>query len=232
MSKNTIGYYINQLPDGIREKAIANIEKQVGLGYLDFTHPRLTSVSIAVKGAFGWEDTPEGEDFWNDVCKNSPGYEAPRPMHPMMALLGAFAEMAEMLAELESDEEAPQENQEQSKKKSGTQEQSQTNSRVQEQPQTSNVGTSVNRPRPTTVTKALRQVLDELGIDISRNSVFSDARKQGVSVKVCDLYLKDDTAQKVREGMENLGFIYHRINVPSPKYAGYQGFSGTRFHFS
>ena len=215
MSKNTIGYYVNQLPDGIREKALANIEKQIGLGYLEFAHPRLTSVSIAVKGAFDWERTPEGEEFWYKVHKESPGYEAPKPMHPMLALLGTFAEFAEMLAELEGDDEAAQENEEDS--------------------QTSNVGTQstpVAKPKPATVTKGLRQVLDELGIDISRNTIWSDGRKQGVSVKVCDLYLKDDTIQKVKEGMENLGYKYHRINVPSPKYAGYSGFSGTRFHFS
>lgn len=231
MSQNTIGYYINQLPDGIREKALANIEKQIGLGYLEFSHPRLTSVSIAVKGAFNWGRTPEGEEFWFEVCRTSPGYEAPRPVHPLMAILGAFAEMLE---ELESDKEAAQENSQTSNVR--TQEDSQTpTSGTQEDSQT-NVGTkNIPESKPKSVTAAVRKVLTELGINMNNHTVFSDGRKQGVSVKVCNLYLKDETRQKVREKMEALGYTYHRINEPSGNASStyYRGaFKGTRFHFS
>jgi hypothetical protein len=223
MSQNTIGYFLNQLPDGIREKAIANVEAQIGKNYLDYSHPRINSVSIAVKGAFKWEITPEGEEFWVKVCRESPGYEPPRPVvHPLLAILGVFGMMAELLEELD---EVTQE----------SQEQSQTSTENLSKPEPTPAPIPEIKPQPKSVTAAVRQVLGELGIDISTKSVFSDGRKEGVSVKVCNLFLKEETKQKVREKMEALGYKYHRINEPSGNVSSsyYRGtFLGTRFHFS
>lgn len=243
-----MGYYINQLPDGIREKAIANIKSQIGEGYLDFVHPRLDSVATAVKSSFRWNNSPEGDDFWYKVHIESPGYRPPTPiksMGSMLTILGALGmmtEIAELLGEFDDVLEAPQEKQEQPQTSNvGFQEQSKTsNVGFQEQPQTSNVGfqeqsqtsTMGTQTKSKSITSDLRKVLLGVGINTANKTVYSDSRKQGVSVKVCSTYLTDDLRQEVKEKMEQLGYKYHSINVPSPNYAGYQGFSGTRFHFS
>lgn len=225
MSKNTIGYYINQLPDGIREKAIANIKVQIGErlaeGYLEYRHPRVNSVAMAVKGAFNWGRSPEGEHYWFKICTQCPDYEKPKPMNPISAFLEALLEFGELVQELNEEvDEAPQEKQEASTPKS--------------EPNKVEVKETVVT-KPKTVSAAVRKVLGDIGINVDTKYVFSDGRKQGVSVKVCGLNLSDSQKQEVRTRMEALGYTYHRINVPSskhgsPYYAG--AFKGTRFHFS
>jgi hypothetical protein len=224
MLKNTIGYYINQLPDGVREKAIANIKVQIGEtlaeGYLNYKHPKVSSVAMAVKGAFNWGRSPEGEHYWFKICTQCPDYEKPKPMNPISAFLEALLEFGELVQELNDDDEAPQEKQEVPSLK----------------PEPNKVEvkeTLVTRPK--TVTAAIRKVLGDIGIKVDTRYIFSDGRKQGVSVKVCGLKLSDTQKQEVRTRMEALGYTFHRINVPSSKYgSGYYAgaFSGTRFHFS
>ena len=229
MSQNTIGYFLNQLPDGIREKAINNAVKQNSVGFLDYSSPRITSVALAVKGTFNWKESPEGEDFWLNVYLDSPGYEPPKPVHPMLALLEAFAGFAELL-EIVGSVEAAQEKQKDSQTSNEVVQEKQTDS------QTSNeVVQPTTETKPKSVRAALGRVLGELGIDISQKLVYSDSRKQGVSVKICGLYVKEDVKQKVKEKMEALGYTYHKIGVPSNNYGGVYkngAFKGTRFHFS
>lgn len=61
--------YLNQLPDGYRELALANHEK---LGPRSNGTPE--SIRDAIDFGFAWEDTPEGRIFWSDVyyCKLPP----------------------------------------------------------------------------------------------------------------------------------------------------------------
>lgn len=225
MSKNTIGYYIDQLPDGVREKALANITAQIGErlaeGYLEYRHPRVNSVAMAVKGAFNWQRSPEGEDYWFKVCIQCPDYERPKPMNSISAFLEALLEFGKLVEEEMDEEEAPQEKQEVPS--------------LKPEPNKVEVKERVVI-RPKTVSGAVRSVLNDMGISINPNrSIFSDNRKQGVSVKFCGLELSDTQKQEVRTRMEALGYTYHRINVPSSNYgSGYRAgvYSGTRFHFS
>jgi len=61
----TILEHLNTLPDGIKEKAIANYQQQ------DFANKKahVRSSGDAVIGAFEWDRTPEGEDYWDCVVE-------------------------------------------------------------------------------------------------------------------------------------------------------------------
>lgn len=52
------------LPDGYRERAIANMEECVS--EVDYI-----SISGAIYGAFIWSGSPEGHDFWSEVKKGN-----------------------------------------------------------------------------------------------------------------------------------------------------------------
>lgn len=223
MSKKTIGYYINQLPDGIRQKAIANITVQIGEhlteGYLKYKHPKVKSVAMAVKGAFNWGRSPEGEGYWFKIWTQCPGYGTSKSTNPISAFLRSLLEFGKSAEEW--DDEAPQEKQEAPKLTLDL-------SKI-------DVKEAVVF-RPKTVSGAVRKVLSDMGISVNpTKSIFSDNRKQGVSVKFCGLELTESQKEEVRTRMEALGYTYHRINVPSSNYgSGYcaGAYRGTRFHFS
>lgn len=56
----TIKEWFNDLPEDVREKALRNTDDL-----------RLESTELSLKsaliGAFAWEDTPEGGDYWGKI---------------------------------------------------------------------------------------------------------------------------------------------------------------------
>ena len=54
--KNTVLWWLEQLPEGIREKAIKNVYEQ-----------KANSCSIALLKAFTWSKTKEGYEYWDKV---------------------------------------------------------------------------------------------------------------------------------------------------------------------
>jgi len=69
MSKEkTILEWLEVLPDGYRERALRNFDPNFHNG------SPINDTSDAIVEAFSWENTPEGLDFWNDVCTWADGY--------------------------------------------------------------------------------------------------------------------------------------------------------------
>lgn len=62
MKKYTIKQWFSLLPPDIRERAIANTKKAM-LRFLD------SSFSEAIKGAFIWESSPEGHEYWQEISE-------------------------------------------------------------------------------------------------------------------------------------------------------------------
>lgn len=65
----TIKEWLEELPDGYRERALENLNPNVAS---DLVY----SIGDAISGAFIWDCSQEGEDFWSDVYYH---YEAPPP---------------------------------------------------------------------------------------------------------------------------------------------------------
>lgn len=59
----TVREWFEELPDGIREKAIFNGDNDEP-NTMDSTEYKL---SLAISGGFVWSRTPEGGEFWLDV---------------------------------------------------------------------------------------------------------------------------------------------------------------------
>ena len=57
-----VKYFLNQLPDGYRERALAQVDKKRIKSY----HKPVEIVTALTVFAV-WKDTKEGEDFWNAV---------------------------------------------------------------------------------------------------------------------------------------------------------------------
>jgi len=62
VKKKTIKELLETLPDGIREKALANMES-------DLAGRVVESLADAVDCAFFWETTPEGVDYWDKIFR-------------------------------------------------------------------------------------------------------------------------------------------------------------------
>ncbi len=71
--EKTIKEWLEELPDGYRERAIVNTEE----GMLDASRSTLLD---AIYGAFIWEDSPEGHWFWKDVFDH---YAKGTPLPPL-----------------------------------------------------------------------------------------------------------------------------------------------------
>jgi hypothetical protein len=71
--EKTIKEWLEQLPDGYRERALENAEYNL----LEL-HRKTMATSIAA--GFAWDDTPEGHSFWADVQKH---YFAGTPLPPL-----------------------------------------------------------------------------------------------------------------------------------------------------
>ncbi len=56
--------WLNELPDGYRELAIASADND---GCMEL---QCHSASVALSGAFVWSDSTEGHEFWNSVWSN------------------------------------------------------------------------------------------------------------------------------------------------------------------
>ena len=61
MEEKTIKEWLEELPDGYRERALANCE-----------HPEedVSSMAMAIRRAFVWDSTTEGIEFWAGVHNN------------------------------------------------------------------------------------------------------------------------------------------------------------------
>lgn len=57
----TIRGWLQELPDGYRERALRNYDPNYHDG------SSVNSLSYAISVAFDWEDAPEGYDFWSAV---------------------------------------------------------------------------------------------------------------------------------------------------------------------
>lgn len=63
MSKmKTVREWLNELPDGYRERAIANCQNP---------NAETGSLREALFGAFAWWDSKEGYEFWDKVCNHN-----------------------------------------------------------------------------------------------------------------------------------------------------------------
>jgi hypothetical protein len=60
------------LPPGYRAKAYANLPAKNKEDYPD--------MQTALKEAFVWAETPEGDEFWNEVCRH---YKVGMPLPPL-----------------------------------------------------------------------------------------------------------------------------------------------------
>lgn len=59
----TVDQWLRELPMENRNKAIQNITSSIMLkGY------KVGSLSAALKMAFWWKASPEGHNYWKDVC--------------------------------------------------------------------------------------------------------------------------------------------------------------------
>jgi len=59
--EKTIREWLEELPDGYRERAIKNYDPDHDDSYI------INSLWSAIVITFVWRDTPEGYDFWNAV---------------------------------------------------------------------------------------------------------------------------------------------------------------------
>lgn len=66
MKKYTKEQWLNLLPLEIKEKAIANINRQM-LSIL------ATSLSEVINGFFIWDSSPEGHEYWREISKKDWG---------------------------------------------------------------------------------------------------------------------------------------------------------------
>lgn len=66
--KNTIEQWFQEMPDGYRELAFKNYKRDKGDAYEDILQLKIPNLTVALMGAFGWEESEEGLDFWFDVC--------------------------------------------------------------------------------------------------------------------------------------------------------------------
>jgi hypothetical protein len=57
-TKKTIGEWLNELPDGYRERAMASAKR---------TSWTAVSMCDALNDSMIWQSTPEGDGFWGDV---------------------------------------------------------------------------------------------------------------------------------------------------------------------
>lgn len=58
---NTVRHYLNKLPRGYRERALANVERPTKL---------VSKISEAIDAGFTWHGSPEGAEFWYAVCQH------------------------------------------------------------------------------------------------------------------------------------------------------------------
>jgi len=68
MKKKTIEQWIGFLPEPFRAQALANAKP-------NFLALSKDSLAKALKGAFDWEDSPQGEDYWKRLHKIVVGHE-------------------------------------------------------------------------------------------------------------------------------------------------------------
>ena len=73
--KDTVGYWLQQLPDPIRMSAFANHFKHSMSTYN--LNARATSISYALELAFCWAMTLEGGNYWINIANNSCKQEKP-----------------------------------------------------------------------------------------------------------------------------------------------------------
>jgi hypothetical protein len=57
----TIREWLNELPEDVRDKAIANTEENV------LAIKFYTNLADALNGAFIWEESQQGFDYWNEI---------------------------------------------------------------------------------------------------------------------------------------------------------------------
>ena len=67
MKEKTIREWLEELPDGYRERALENYDHMY-----DSVYP-IDGLSDAILDAFLWGGSPEGFEFWNDVIDWSIG---------------------------------------------------------------------------------------------------------------------------------------------------------------
>jgi hypothetical protein len=62
---NTIKHYLEQIKDPeVRERALRNADNEA------LKRDDYTSTKNALFGAFIWDDSPEGFDYWNNIYNN------------------------------------------------------------------------------------------------------------------------------------------------------------------
>lgn len=82
----TVKDYLNELPDGYRELALANFDQE----FCDSRPYRIDQIEDAADAldfAFDWASTSQGEDFWNDV-QNHLIFESDLPPLPEDTVFG------------------------------------------------------------------------------------------------------------------------------------------------
>ena len=85
---NTLRHWLNQLPDGYRERALASADDVIDTELEWFEHASLVASSLCQ--AFAWCDSPEGDEFWRAVVASLNG-EGSLP--PLPATKGADNKM-------------------------------------------------------------------------------------------------------------------------------------------
>lgn len=69
---DTIGYWLNHLPNDIKKKAFANTRLEAGTNkeYKAALKWGVSSLDLALLDAFTWRNSPEKFKYWNDICIN------------------------------------------------------------------------------------------------------------------------------------------------------------------
>ena len=68
--------WLQELPDGYRERAVANCTEWSGNSPQDVCD----SMQGAILGMCKWKETPDGKDFWDSVCRH---YYNGSPLPPL-----------------------------------------------------------------------------------------------------------------------------------------------------
>lgn len=77
LTNDSVRYWLEQLPEGYRELALANYGKRTTASTKNYA-----DLTTALWSAFSWADTPEGYKFWLHVANNSARSTEPLPPLP------------------------------------------------------------------------------------------------------------------------------------------------------
>jgi len=73
--KKTVKQWLQELPDGYRERALKNMKPEIA-------DQKFRSLPVAIFNAFGWSSTLEGIGFWNQVWDHLTEPKIPLPPLP------------------------------------------------------------------------------------------------------------------------------------------------------